>query len=222
MTEGKIVLKVNERDLLGKKSRQLRNQGLVLGNVVIPGKPSLPISVEAGKLKKIYDEAGESTLVYLTVDGEKTERPVLFKDVEFHSLKHVPFHVVFMQVNLNEVVEAAVPIEYVGEFKVDGGVLVKLKDSVDVSALPTNLPEKFEIDLSALKEIDQSISLADLQIDKSKVELVLSEDTKPEDVLLVLVQEEKEEEPEEVVEPAEGEVAPTEAAAESGDDAKSE
>lgn len=214
MTEGKISLKVNKRDLLGKKSKKLRNQGMVLGNVVIPGKPSLPISVEAGKLKKIYDEAGESTLVYLTVGDEKTERPVLFKDVEFHPLKHVLFHVAFMQVDLNEEVEAAVPIEYVGEFKVDGGVLVKLKDSVDVSALPTNLPENFEIDLSLLKEVDQSVSLADLPIDKSKVQFVLSEDTKPEDVLLVLVQEERVEEPEEVAEPVEGEAAPAEPTAE--------
>lgn len=197
MTEGKISLKVNKRDLLGKKSKKLRNQGMVLGNVVIPGKPSLPISVEAGKLRKIYDEAGESTLIYLSVEGEKAERPVLFKDVEFHPLKHVPFHVAFMQVNLNEEVEASVPIEYVGEFKVDGGVLVKLKDSVDVSALPTNLPENFIIDLSTLKEIDQSVSLADLSLDTSKVEFVLSEETKPEDVILVLVQEERAQEPEE-------------------------
>ncbi len=199
MTEGKITLKVDKREQLGKKSKKLRDQGKVLGNVVIPGKPSLPISVEIGKLRKIYDEAGESTLVYLTVGDEKSERPVLFKDMEFYPLRHVPFHVVFMQVNLKEKVEAAVPIEYVGEFKVDGGVLLKLRDSVDVSALPTDLPENFVIDLASLKEVDQSISLADLAIDKSKVEFVLSEDTNPEDVLLVQVQEEREEEPEEEV-----------------------
>lgn len=199
MTEGKITLKVDKREQLGKKSKKLRDQGKVLGNVVIPGKPSLPISVEIGKLRKIYDAAGESTLVYLTVGDEKSERPVLFKDMEFYPLRHVPFHVVFMQVNLKEKVEAAVPIEYVGEFKVDGGVLLKLRDSVDVSALPTDLPENFVIDLASLKEVDQSISLADLAIDKSKVEFVLSEDTNPEDVLLVQVQEEREEEPEEEV-----------------------
>lgn len=199
MTEGKITLKVDKREQLGKKSKKLRDQGKVLGNVVIPGKPSLPISVEIGKLRKIYDAAGESTLVYLTVGDEKSERPVLFKDVEFYPLRNVPFHVVFMQVNLKEKVEAAVPIEYVGEFKVDGGVLLKLRDSVDVSALPTDLPEAFTIDLSTLKEADQSISLADLVIDKSKVEFVLSEDTNPEDVLLVQVQEERAEEPEEEV-----------------------
>lgn len=212
MTEGKITLKVEKREQLGKKSKQLRNQGKVLGNVVIPGKPSLPISVDSGKLRKIYDEAGESTLVYLTVGEEKSERPVLFKDVEFDTLKHVPFHVVFMQVNLKEKVEAAVPIEYVGEFKVDGGVLLKLRDSVDVSALPTDLPEDFTIDLSTLKEVDQSISLADLSIDKSKVEFVLSEDTNPEDVLLVQVQEERAEEPEEEAPAEDGTEATPEAA----------
>lgn len=199
MTEGKITLKVDKREQLGKKSKKLRDQGQVLGNVVIPGKPSLPISVEIEKLRKIYDAAGESTLVYLTVGDEKSERPVLFKDMEFYPLRHVPFHVVFMQVNLKEKVEAAVPIEYVGEFKVDGGVLLKLRDSVDVSALPTDLPESFVIDLATLKEVDQSISLTDLVIDKSKVEFVLSEDANPEEVLLVQVQEEREEEPEEEV-----------------------
>lgn len=196
MTNGKISLKVNKRDILGKKSKQLRQQGLVLGNVVIPGEKSLPIAVDATQMKKIYDQAGESTLIYLTLGEEKTERPVLIKDVEFHPTRHSLFHVSLLQVNLNEEVEAAVPIEYQGEFAGDGGVLLKLKDSIDVSALPANLPESFVIDLSTLKEVDQSITLADIKIDPTKVKFVLSADTKPEDVVLVLVQEERVEEPE--------------------------
>lgn len=228
MTAHKITLNVAKRDVFGSKGKKLRDQGLSLGNIVIPGKDSIAITAKASELKKVYEEAGESTLVYLRIDGEKTDRPTLFKETVFHPLRHFIFHVTLLQVDLNEEVEAAVPIEYVGEFKVNGGVLLKVKDSVEVRALPANLPENFIIDLSELKNIDDSITLADLKFDKSKIELVLSEDANAEDVSLVVVQEERVNEPEPEAEVVETEVtgatpaADKKAAAEAEADGKKE
>jgi hypothetical protein len=82
-------------------------------------------------------------------------------------------------------------------------VLVVVKDEIEVEALPADLPEKFEIDVSLLTEVGQMVTYADLKYDRSKVTLVLGEEGEEEPV--VLVQEQREEEPEEEPEVVEGE-----------------
>jgi len=127
-------------------------------------------------------------LLYLTVDVNKKQLPVLIEDLQIDPITEEILHVTFRQVSLTEKVEAEVPIIFIGEVAVKDGVLVTVKDSVEVEALPTDLPEHFEVDLSILSEIGQSITLADLVIDASKVELVLAEDQAAEDVTIVVLQ----------------------------------
>jgi large subunit ribosomal protein L25 len=207
MTTEKLTLNALKRDLKGKKVKRLRKQGLVVGNIVISGKSSVPIKMKALDFKRIYEKAGESTLVYLHVAKEEDPRPVLIDEVVPHPTINESSHVVLKQVSLTKKIEASIHLEITGELIVNGAVTSILKDEVEVSALPTDLPESFEIDAGSFTEIGQKITLADLDYDKSKVELVLDEDVKPEDVTLILIQEEKlqaEEPEEEVVEEVEG------------------
>ena len=80
------------------------------------------------------------------------------------------------------------------------------KNEVEVEALPANLPEKFEVDISSLTEVGQSITLADLTFDKSKITLELGEDVDPANETVVVLQavaaevEETVDEPEEATE----------------------
>lgn len=203
MTSEKLVLSVNKREILGKKSKQLRAQGLAVGNIVSSGKDSRAITIDALDLKRIYDKAGESTLVYLALEDSKKQIPTLIRDVDIDPLQGGIFHVVFNEVSLKEKVEAAVPIEFEGEFKVDGASLVKVQDTVEISALPTNLPEHFTVNVEDLKEVGDQITLADIEYDKSIIELVLPEDTAPEDHVIALAQAEAEE----VAEETDGEEA---------------
>jgi large subunit ribosomal protein L25 len=200
MTSEKIILNVKKRDLLGKKSKQLRAQGLVLGNINIPGKDSIPVTAESLDIKRVYDKAGESSLVYLTLEGQKTQLPVLIKEADFHPVLGEMFHVVFLKVSLKEAIEASIPLEFVGDFKVDGAALIKVKDTIDVSALPTDLPENFTVNVELLKEVGQTIFLSDIEIDESKIELILPEDAKKDEIALAIAQAERGEEPEEVEE----------------------
>lgn len=209
MTAEKIVFSAKKRTVMGKKSKQLHASGLIAGNIVVPGEQSLPISVHGLEFEKLYESAGESSLIYLNVDGEKSERPVLIDEVSYNPLLPNATHVVFKQVNLKEEIEADVPIEVVGEFKVPGAVLLTVKDFVEVRALPADLPESIVIVADNLTEIGQTVSLADLDYDHDKVELVLAEGVLAEEIPVVIVQEEKvEAEPEEEEAVAEDEASP--------------
>jgi len=189
----KYLLTVEPRDILGKKSGRLRHQGWVLGNISIPGSKSVAIKINSRKFDDLYQEVGESSLLYLQVGEEKSPRPVLIDELQKHTVSDQLLHVSFRQVSLKEKVVTEVPIEVEGEVDVDDATLVLVRDSIEISALPTDLPDKFIIDVSILTEVGQSISVADLKFDKSKVELVLSEDQDPTQMPVAVVQQIKEE-----------------------------
>jgi large subunit ribosomal protein L25 len=199
----KHSLTVAPRTLLGKKVKTLRQQGLMVGSVSTPDGKSISIQSNLKDFSKLFDQIGESTLIYLNVDGEKQSRPVLLDEMQEHPITEDLIHVSFRQVSLKNKVSAEVSIEVVGETEVEGAMLVTLRDTVEVEALPTDLPEKIEVDVSGLTAIGDAISLADLKIDRSKVDLVLGDDQDPAAMPVVMIQEIKEEV--EVEEPVEGE-----------------
>lgn len=184
-----------------KKPKALRKEGLVPANVYGEGE-SKAVQMKHQDFIKLYEEAGETTLIYLSIEGEKKKRPVLIEEVQIDSLSGKIIHVAFQQVSLKEKITAEIPVELEGEFNVPGGVLVLVKDMVEVEALPTDLPEKFVFSTEELTEIGQTIAYKDLDVDKEKVTILLGEEGEEEP--LVIVQEQKEEE---VVEeaPVEGE-----------------
>jgi large subunit ribosomal protein L25 len=206
MTQTKFAVKERET----AKPKQLRSKGLVPANVYGDGK-SKAVQVGYQEFIKLYDEAGENSLIYLSIEGETKPRPVLIAEVQLDPLTGKIIHVAFQQVSLKEKISAEIPVEIEGEFKVAGGVLVVVKDAVEVEALPTDLPEKFVFSVEQLTEIGQTITYKDLIIDKTKVTLVLGEEG--EDEPLIIVQEQKEEVEETPAEEAEGETteAPAEA-----------
>lgn len=189
-------LTVSSRSVLGKKVKQLREQGLTIASISRTDGTSLAIQVAEKAFTALLAEAGESTLIYLDLADEKKKLPVLLDEVQQHPLTGQVVHVTFREVNLKQKVTAEVAIELVGEVDVADGILVGVRDAVEVEALPADLPEKIEVDVTVLTEIGQTISLADLKFDRSKVELVLGEDQEPENMPVALIQEVKEEEPE--------------------------
>jgi large subunit ribosomal protein L25 len=190
-----------------EKPKKLRRTGVVPGNI-FGGKKSLAIQMGDQDFRRLYEEVGETGLVYIQVDDAKEQHPVLVEEVQTNPVDGSLFHVSFKKVDLTEKVEAQVPVETIGVFDVPQGVLMVVKDEIEVEALPADLPEKFEIDVSTLKEVGQMIAYKDLNYDRSKVTLILGEEGEEEPV--VLVDRQREEEPEEqpVVEAAEGEAAP--------------
>ncbi len=161
----KHILQGQKRELVGRKVKQLRAQGIVPATVYGKNIPSESIAIKSMEFKKVLTEAGETGLIELTVDG--TMSPVLIHTVQKHAVTRELLHVEFYHVDLKEKVHTKVPLVQVGEAAAvtqKQGVLLTLLTEVEVEALPAELPEKIEVDVTALSEVDQELKVSDLTI----------------------------------------------------------
>jgi large subunit ribosomal protein L25 len=173
----KFKLKTQKRTLVGRKVKALREQGLLPANVYGKKIKSQALTVGLKDFSSIYQKAGETNIVDLMIG--KTTKPVLVHNVQTHPVTDEPIHVDFLQVDLKQKVTATIPVEMVGESpaeKEGKGVLVQQLTEIEVEALPTNLPEKFEVNVSKLTEVDQSILVRDLKYDQAKIVIKLDSD----------------------------------------------
>ncbi|QQS39051.1 50S ribosomal protein L25 [Candidatus Woesebacteria bacterium] len=197
----KQILKAQNREIVGRKVKKLRREGILPANVFGKKVKSLSIQIATKEFADVYKKVGETGLIELEVGS--TKKPVLVHDVQVDPVTGELLHADFFQVNLTEKVTAHVPVELVGESPADKsglGTLVQHVDEVEVEALPADLPDKFEVDVSKLTEVESSVSIADLRTDK-KVEILADDD-----LIIAKVEALREEEPEVVVEAVEGEV----------------
>lgn len=160
----KLVLEAQPREVLGKKVKQLRKQGLTPANVFGPKFKSISITVNAHDFLSAYKVARETGIVYVKVGNE--EIPTLIKNLQKHPLNPEILHVDFRKIDLKQKIETAVPVEVVGESVAVvqlGGVLLKQKDTVTLEALPEDIPQHIEVDISTITELDQAIKVSDLK-----------------------------------------------------------
>lgn len=212
-------LKAEKRDLVGRKVSTLRSKGFLPANIFGNKVKSLSITVDSKEFLKVFKEAGETGLIEISVGSEK--RPVLIHNVQSHPVTELPLHVDFLQVDLKEKVTAEVSIELSGEspaVKQNQGTIVQYLNEVEVKALPADLPEKFVIDISELKEVDQSVQIKDLKYDSKKVEVV----GEPEEIIVKVEAPKKVEEEVVVAPPAEGEAGATDGQTEQSVEEKTE
>jgi large subunit ribosomal protein L25 len=171
MSKRPVIEAVN-REMKGRKVKALRRQGLIPANVFGKTTESAAIQVKAADFIRLFSEVGETTLIDLSIESEKNPRPVLVVNVQHHPVTSVPLHIDFHQVSLKEKVTANIPVEIIGESPAVqdlGGVLLTALSEIEVEALPTDLPEKIEIDISGLTNIGDSIAVKDIKVDTSKV-----------------------------------------------------
>ena len=193
-------IKAEKRALLGKKVKRLRAEGVIPSTLYGKGMESVSIQLNTREVEKIFAETGEAGLVDLMVDKEKA-LPILLRNPQYGVVSDDLIHIDCYKVNLKEKIVASVPIELIGESKSvkDGNSLMQVTDEVEVEALPADLPEKIEVDLTALKTVEDTIIVADLKIDSKKVEIKNAVDQ-----VIVKTEEPREEEViEEVVTPDE-------------------
>jgi len=181
----RLNIQAEDRALLGKKVKTLRSIGKIPAHVFGKSLDGENISVDEKGFIKTFQQAGESGLIDLKIGTEKI-RPVLIRGVQYDFLNGQPIHVDFYQVNLLEKVTVPVPLELIGEQpeKVHLGEAIVLQtvSQVEVEALPTDLVDKIEVDISNLTEIDDSISVAQLNFDRSKLTI----NTDPEEIVVKL------------------------------------
>jgi large subunit ribosomal protein L25 len=171
-------LKAEVRTLFGRKSKRLRAEGLVPGNIFGKKIKSIAVQLDRVKLVTTMRAAGETGLIHLKLEGDTKTHPVLVagyaKDPVTDQLTHVDFH----EVDLTQKTKAAVPVKTVGKSPAveSGLVLVQLRNEIEVEALPTDLPDVIEVEISGLTEVGMSILAKNIKIDRSKVTLEIGDD----------------------------------------------
>lgn len=169
----KIELKLDEREIHGKKVAQLRKESIIPAVVYGPGMKPVSVQAHHNVLEKVYRQAGNHSPVHLTIGSKK--RIAMIKDVEFDVVKHTINHVSFHAVKANEPVVAEVPIHLIGtgesEAEKAGLIVLQSLEKIEVKALPMDLPEALEVSIVALAEPNDSVKVSDIVLPKD-VELV--------------------------------------------------
>lgn len=213
-----IELNVSHRELLGKKVRFLRRQGITPVHLFGHGIDSLALQCDTTELRHVVAAAGKTRLINLNIDKEEKPRTVIVRELQTEPRTGQSLHVDFYQVKMAEKVKMDVPIVLSGEapaLKSKENMLVQELDNLSVECLPAQIPASIELDLSVLTETEQSIRVRDIELDKEITilddpEMVVAKITlrhveKIEEVEIEVPEEEVEEEVEEEAEEVTGE-----------------
>jgi large subunit ribosomal protein L25 len=225
MAGERIRLDVKPRDDAGSAvARRLRANGMIPGVLYGAGNKAHPFTVEERELRRVLTgEHGLHAILDVVFDGQKTAHHAVLKEYQLDPVRPSLLHVDLHEVRLDQVIQTQVAVEPVGESPgvKEGGALTLVLREVNVEALPMEVPDRLELDISDMT-IGDSLRVADLAVPEG-VQLLDDPDsvvatvTPPTKVEEPEVEEEEEEllEGEEAVEgEAEGEAA-TEAADES-------
>jgi len=162
-----LTLKASTRDVLGKKTRFLRRQGITPTHLFGHKLRSLALQCNTAELQRVIAQAGTTTLLNLEIDTEKRPRKVLIREIQRDVLGKRLFHVDFYQVRRTEKIKADIPIVLAGEapaLKLKQRLLVHPLSSLSIECLPEKLPHEITVDLSSLEEVDQAIYVKDLNL----------------------------------------------------------
>jgi large subunit ribosomal protein L25 len=159
-------LKVEKREITGKKVESLRQEDKVPAVVYGAETENINLTIDYVTFEKLYAKAGESTLINLKLDGTE-EMPVLIHDVFRNPVSDKIDHVDFYKIKYGQKLTATVELEFIGEPKAVkelGGVLVTNMAEVEIECLPKDLISKIKVDLSNLKTFEDYIHVKDLKV----------------------------------------------------------
>jgi large subunit ribosomal protein L25 len=211
----RVRIEVQERESRGSAaSRRLRREGLIPGVLYGRGKNPHVFCIEERDLRRaLTGPAGLHAILDVVVAGQKTTHPSILKDYQQDVISGRLAHIDLQEVRLDQPIQAQVVIELVGEAagSVEGGVLSQVTREINVEALPLEVPERIEVDVSPM-QMGDTLRLADIAVQEGVTylddpeETVIATVTVP--TQIIEPEPEEEEELEEGAELAEGEEAP--------------
>jgi len=170
-------LKVRKRTLIGKRVKTLRQDGRLPGVLYGAGIESVPIELDVREASRLLSRASGSTLIELDLDNEL--HSVLVRATQRDVIRGNYLHVDFLKVAMDIRIRAEVPIELIGEApaaEAAGVVLLTGVTTVEVEALPADLPDRITVNLEVLENLEDSIAVADLIIGENVTMLTESEE----------------------------------------------
>lgn len=159
----KLSLKAEKREAIGKKCNQLRKNGFIPAVIYGHGMETFAISVLEKEFASIIgSSAGKNAIINLTIGSDIF--PVLTQDYQKHLISNKFLHVDFFRLKMDEKIKTKVHVELKGlpaGVKDDGGILVQMLREIEIKCLPDSIPEKIELDVSALK-IGEGLQVSDI------------------------------------------------------------
>jgi large subunit ribosomal protein L25 len=162
-----LKLHADSRDILGKKVRFLRRQGITPVHVIGHGIDSLSLQCDTVNLRQVLGQAGSTKLVSLKVGKERKNRSVLVKKIQVEPMSGEVLHVDFYEISMQEKVKMEVPVKTIGEsalLKIKGNILVQDVHALSVECLAADIPDHFEINMEELVEVGQTIRVRDIVV----------------------------------------------------------
>ncbi|MCH2519408.1 MAG: 50S ribosomal protein L25 [Dehalococcoidia bacterium] len=182
MTTESISLELSPREVLGKKVKRLRQQGVIPVHLYGPGVDPQPLQCETTKLVDVLVRAGGNTAVTVTVQGGQETHLAFAREIQWDPRRDDILHVDFLAVDASRPVSAQVPITLIGDSpgaRTAGGTVMQQLRDLNVEALPLEVPRELELDLAMLTDPDGVLRAADIVI-PGNVTLL----TDPEDVVV--------------------------------------
>ena len=161
----KIELKVEKREVQGKKVKFLRNKGVVPVHLFGHNVDSLSLQGDAAILHTVLSQAGKTRLIDLKVGKSQKAHNVMVREVQKDPIKGSLLHVDFYEVNMAEKIRVEVPIVLVGEspaLKIRENMLNQNLNSLTIECLPEKMPDRIKVDISIIKEVDQAVHVKDV------------------------------------------------------------
>jgi large subunit ribosomal protein L25 len=210
MAGERIKLEVQEREARGSAdSRRLRKHGLVPGVLYGRGNTPHPFTVDERELRRVLSgDSGLHAILDVVLAGQKTTHPSVLKDYQQEVPSGRVSHIDLHEVRLDQPIQAQVSITLIGEPAgvKEGGVLSQVTREINVEALPMEIPDHLELDVSGM-EVGDSMRLADLPAQEGVTYLDDPDETVLASVQVPAVIVEPEPEEEELEEGEEGELA---------------
>ncbi len=192
--------------------RRMRHEGLVPGVVYGADEDNVNIKMDHNKiLHSLENETFHSSILDLKIDGNSEK--VILRDYDVHPASDVKImHVDFQRVSRKEKLSMTVPFHFLGEeecegISIDGGILARVHNDIDIVCLPADLPEYIDIDISKLR-LGDSISLGEVVLPEGVESQILNADGDATQAIVSIAAPQVEVEPEveeEVLEGEEGE-----------------
>src|SRR3990167_4806171 len=162
----KIELNAQKREVIGSGLNNLRKSGYLPAILYGKNQESIPLQIPTKDFKKVFEVAGESTLIFINVDSQSY--PTIIHDIARDAVSDDILHADFYKVRLDEKIKAKVAVVFRGEspaVRDFGGIFVRNINELEIEAFPQDLPHEVVVDMSSLKNIGDQILVKDLKLD---------------------------------------------------------
>src|SRR5438552_6546608 len=165
MAGERVKLQVRERERRGSaEARRLRREGLIPGVLYGNGKQPHAISIPERELRRVLTgSSGLHAILDVVLEGQETTHASILKEFQQDPLRGHISHVDLQEVRLDQTIQASVNVQLVGEPEgvKEGGVMSQVQREINVEALPMEIPEHIDLDVSGMA-IGDSLRLVDL------------------------------------------------------------